>query len=244
MDLSIIKNGVTTKLSSMGIKTLDFIIDAPKPRHHFETTENKNGAIDLGTALEGRTMRAVLNLQSANYPQLRKDLFKLLDARTAIYVIDSREPGKRWLVKSEVYTPSQLTDTLGQVEIPFISTLAFGESISAVIQTYSTAAFTHGNSGDILIDPRELPLKITYTGASTNLQIKNTTTGDTWSYTGTTAAEGIIVLDGVRSTKNGLSIFANTNRKLITLAPGANSFSLVGTSGTFSLKFEYRNYYM
>jgi hypothetical protein len=74
-------------------------------------------------------------------------------------------------------------------------------------------------------------LVITFAGASTNLAIANTTTGDTWSYTGTTAAGDTLKLDGVRMLKNGVvSVFGATNRKLITLAPGWNNFTVTGAT--------------
>jgi hypothetical protein len=89
-----------------------------------------------------------------------------------------------------------------------------------------------------------LPLKITFTGASTNLTITNTTTGDIWQYTGTTQAGDTITLDGVRSLKNGVSVFGNTNRKLITIAPGWNNFTITGASGSFTISFDFRFYYV
>src|SRR5699024_1306520 len=71
-------------------------------------------------------------------------------------------------------------------------------------------------------------LKITYKGNSENLRIRNLTTGDEWAYNGTTNTSDVIVLEGIRSTKNGLSIFRQTNKRLLTLAPGWNEFEIVG----------------
>jgi hypothetical protein len=109
--------------------------------------------------------------------------------------------------------------------------------------THSTTSFKIYNAADgVTIDPRVVPLLITFTGASTNLQIKNLTTGDVWAYTGTTTASNTIKLDGIRSLKNNTSIFANTNHQVITLAPGYNDFQIVGATGSFTISFSFRFY--
>ena len=57
---------------------------------------------------------------------------------------------------------------------------------------------------------------------------ENKTTGDVWQYMGTSNLNDEIVLEGIRSTKNGLSIFRDTNKRLITIAPGWNEFEIKG----------------
>jgi hypothetical protein len=104
--------------------------------------------------------------------------------------------------------------------------------------------FTVNNYSAIDIDPRYVGLVITHTGASTNLKIENLTTGDTWQYTGTTIAGDVLELNGVKSLKNGISVFANTNKKLLRLQKGANSIKVTGsTVATNTLKFDFRFYY-
>jgi len=120
--------------------------------------------------------------------------------------------------------------------------LAMTEKTTFVIENQTS--FRIYNAGDKTIDPRELPLKITFRGASTNLTITNQTTGDCWQYTGTTVKSDFLVLDGIRSLKNGVSIFSDTNRKLITLVPGWNDFTITGASGYFEITFNFRFYYL
>lgn len=108
----------------------------------------------------------------------------------------------------------------------------------------STTTFKIYNAGDEKIDPRSKPLVIEFRGTSTNLSIKNLTTLDTWSYTGTTLKTDFLKIAGVRSLKNGLSIFKDTNRKLITLQPGWNEFELTGTQGFFRITFQFRFNYL
>jgi len=105
-------------------------------------------------------------------------------------------------------------------------------------------SFSIYNPSDKTIDPRDTSLIITFRGSSTNLTISNNTTGDSWQYTGTTIKSDFITLDGVRALKNDASIFANTNRQLITLVPGWNDFTITGVSGYFEVTFDFRFYYV
>lgn len=109
---------------------------------------------------------------------------------------------------------------------------------------FTTSTFSIYNAGDTTIDPRYYPLLITFVGSSTNLSIKNETTSETWSYTGTTISTDTIKLDGVKSFKGSTSIFANANRKLITLKPGWNDFTITGATGSFTITFDFKFYYL
>lgn len=121
----------------------------------------------------------------------------------------------------------------------------FGQGLTFEEPKYehNTATFRIYNAGDVTIDPREMPLEISFLGASTGLSITNSTTGDMWEYSGTTAVTDNIFLRGVQSFKNSTSIFKDTNKKLISIAPGWNDFTLTGTSGSFLISFEHRFYY-
>lgn len=269
MDITIERlDGTQYKLSDYNISIIDFKVDSPSPRFYWETIDNRNGLIDMGTNYAERTLRGAFEFVAEDFldfPLLRNEIFRIFDSREVFYLIDDREPGKRWLVKANGYSPDQLIASRGKFDVDFISPSSFAESIGTTLDpltfdlevwqtgqgltldetmyTYSTTSFQIYNAADgVTIDPRDLPLIITYTGASTNLQIKNLTTGDTWTYTGTTVAGDTLKLDGVRSLKNNVSVFGNTNHNLITLAPGYNDFQLIGTSGSFTISFDFRFY--
>ena len=104
----------------------------------------------------------------------------------------------------------------------------------------SETEFSIYNAGDAEIDPRDMELVITFRGDSTNLNIENITTVEKWEYTGTTIVSDVLKLDGVRVTKNDLSVFRDTNYKSITLDKGWNAFIITGTTGSFELTFEFR----
>lgn len=260
--------GVRFDLASIGLIPLNFKIDSPSPRHTTEIVEGRNGHLDLGTTFEGRTMTVNFLLRALDiydYYLLLDEVFKLFDARTMFYLINKYEPKKRWKVKtSSAYSPERLTSKDAHIEISFVSPSSFSESYGTtlnpftfdaelwqvgqgvisedLVYAHNTTAFRIYNGSDIEIDPREIPLKIKYQGPSANLKIRNVTTSDEWAYTGTSGVNDTILLDGVRSLKNNLTIFGQTNRKLITLKKGWNDFTLTGASGSFLISFDFRFY--
>jgi len=263
-------NGTKYDLETLGMTVLDFTIDSPSPRSTTETIDGMSGFLDLETVYEGRTMQASFFMEAVDNPDfvlMRNEVFKIFDSRETFYLIDKRELGKRWHVKcNSSFSPSQKRK-YGWFDVSFISPLAYSESIGTtldpftfdaekwqigqglitdqdMIYTHSTTSFSIYNAGDITIDPREVSLIIEYSGASTNLKIKNNTTGEEWSYTGSSISDDVIKLDGVKSLKNNTSIFSSTNYKLITIKPGKNDFTLTGTSGSFTIKFNFRFCYL
>ncbi|OLS39144.1 phage tail domain-containing protein [Bacillus sp. MRMR6] len=252
------KNGEQIDFEESGIKTLDFVIDAPEPIHETEVIEGADGLIDLGTTYGPRKMRGSFYYEAesiSEYALKRNEAFRLFLTRESVYLIDSREPEKRWLVKSSGFSPKQV-NKYGFFEVEFGSFLPWAESIETTLEMsvaqisgnkiqkykHATSTFEIFNAGSQAVNPRRMLLLITYKGTSTNLAIKNLTTSDEWNFTGTTTTNDTIILDGIRATKNGLSIFRDSNRKLINIAPGWNEFQLVGAAGTFEISFEFRFY--
>jgi phage-related protein len=261
-------NGTIYYLEELGVIVNSFNVESPSPTHYRERIEGRSGYVDLGTEYEGRNIQAKLTMiavDNVDFSLLRDELFRVFDTREPFYLLPKESPGKRILAKyGSAYSLSRI-GAFGEFELTFSSESAYFESIGTTtdpltfnselwqtgqgltldetMYTHSTASFQIYNAADgVTIDPRNVPLLITFQGASTNLQIKNLTTGDTWALTGTTIASDTLALDGVRSFKNGVSVFGNTNRRLITLAPGYNDFEIVGASGSFTISFSFRFY--
>lgn len=271
MDLAIQRlNGALYDLKDYNIQTLDFQVAAPSPRDDSEEIEGMDGVLDPPeTTYEPRLLRGSFTFTAADnidFALVRNEIFRMFSSKEAYYLIDSREPGKRWLVRSNGFPVEQLKATRGKFDVDFTAPKAYAESIGTSLDpktfdaelwqigqgliadgleySFSTSSFRVYNPGDKDINPRNTSLVITFKGASTNMKIKNTTTGDEWAYTGTTAAGDTIKLDGIRSTKNNLSIFRNTNHKVITLEEGWNDFVITGASGAFTIDFDFRFYYL
>ncbi|MED0876553.1 phage tail family protein [Bacillus mobilis] len=265
------KNGKRYKLSKeTGYIVLKFRPESIKVTRQRESISGRP-PVSIGTEIEGRSIHTELLFTAYDFPDhvlKRNEFFQILDSREEFYVIFSEEPGKRWLVSAEAFTPEPVTTTLGRCEIVLYSESPYAESIGKTTDqitfdsnlwqigqgliaedikyTHSTLAFRIYNAGDVTIDPRSMDLKIKYKGRSNNLSIKNVNTGDLWNYTGvTTTANDVITLDGVRAYRNVLgSIFKNTNWGLITLKPGWNEFELAGPIGDFKIEFDFRFYYL
>lgn len=270
MYLRIFKKGIEIDHREIGVRLLSFTRNSLNPKNAFDSFEGRHGLIPLNTTFDGRKLNASFLLQGVDYLdyQLKMDrVHQLFCTEEEMYIIDSRQPGKQWKVKVESeFTIDNINFQTGRFQVSFISALPYAVSLGTtqdpitfdsgvwqigqglitdeLFYTHTTTSFQIYNAGDVVVDPRIYPLLITYKGASTNLQIKNTTTGDIWKYTGTSLPSAVIRLDGLRSTKNNLSIFGDTNLNSITIAPEWNQFELLGTTGEFEISFDFRFYYI
>lgn len=258
--------GELFNLADYGIKTLDFRVNAPTQRYESEEIIGRDGILDIRVAYDSRKLQATFFIDTANanneFAQMRSEIFRWFAGKELYYLADSNEPGKRWKVRSDDFSVEQITASNGKFVVNFISPTPYAESVSstlnpsAVMQVkqenfndppvqyeFSTANFSIWNDGDVSVNPRQQDLTITFTGASTNLSIKNVTTGDEWALTGDTIAGDVIKLDGIRSTKNNVSVFGDTNRQLLTLARGRNNFEITGSTD-FTISFDFRFYYL
>lgn len=237
-------------LEELNIYTRDFIVSSPDYIHTTERIDGADGVVDLGTTVGPRDITLVLYfdaLEVDQYADKRDEVYSLLQSKEPFYVTDTRQPGKRWKVKlARPFAPDQQR-MYGLFEVQLIAFSGYAESVGTTIQSYTfdhlqdlpvtytdyeniyETKFKIFNAGQ-MIDPRNVNhfLRISYKGASENLRIENLTTGDVWQYQGTSNETDEIVLEGIRSTKNGLSIFRDTNKRLITLAPGWNEFEISG----------------
>jgi len=111
---------------------------------------------------------------------------------------------------------------------------------------YSFAAnnFVVKNLGNVVIDPREHELEIVLKGVfSNNVKITNHTTGEVYQYNRALSSTDELKIKGIRTLRNGVSDFKNTNKKLLTLATGNNSISVEGgtvNSIAFNFRFLYK----
>lgn len=118
------------------------------------------------------------------------------------------------------------------------------EDFDVIKYVHESDEFKIYNASDVLIDPRQMEVKITYNGASDNLKITNETTETTWEYDGESGVNDKIKLDGIRSLKNDDSIFSDTNKQLITIESGWNDFKIDGMDDGASIVFDFRFYYL
>lgn len=245
------KNNTEINLNNYGLTGLAFIPESPSYTVEREKVPGMDGVIPLGKQLNERNIAVRFLVRSFDYVDSlvkRDHIYDLLNGDEPFYIAEEKQPHKRWFVEStEPWSPQLYNQTTFEITINLVALKGRAESIGT---TTMASTFTHlqdlpveytdysdiratkfrvYNAGK-LIDPRSINnfLKITYKGNSNNLRIENKTTGDVWQYLGSSNINDEIVLEGIRSTKNGLSIFRDTNKRLITLAPGWNEFELSG----------------
>lgn len=261
-------------LEQYNVYTTNFILGSPSPSHERQETSNQHGTVTLGSKLGARPMSVTFHIRAVDaydFPLVRNEVFKALNGLEFVYLVDVREPGKRWKAKVESsYEVQPVAMVFAQFDIDFTSDSSFAESIGTtqdpltfdaevwqigqgllaeddIVYTQTANSFQIYNPGDVTIDPRNIhtPLTIEVTCASTatsaTLTLTNATTGDVWTYTGATTAGQVIQLLNTQALKGGASVFLNTNYKIITLQPGYNSFTK--SSNISQVKFINRFFY-
>jgi hypothetical protein len=275
IDLTIERlDGRKYSLKEHGIGVRDFVPASPYYDTEYETLEGQDGVIDTGTKLGFRKISTELYFVAESmdkYAYKRDEVFRLFDSREPFYISESRCPYKKWLVKVDgMFEPDQAR-IFGFFELSFTSASPYAVSIGTTLNVaeesqyfgvggisvidegdpviqyeFTSALFSLFNDGELLNPERPfVEQKITLKGNLINPTIKNLTTGDVWSWTGTATTNDSIVLEGIRSYKNEEtnSIFRGTNKKLIRIAPGWNEFQVTGATD-FTISFDLRFLYV
>lgn len=265
------QNGEVFDMMENGIIVNKFVPDSPSPRHNRETIDGRDGYIDQGTSYDGKVIDSkitILAVDDYDYPLLRNQIFKMFDSREYFYIVPDEEPGKRYRVKYDSsFSLTRFSRFGGEFDITFSSDLAYAESLGSTLDPltfdvekwqvgqgliaeelkyiHKTTSFKIFNAGDIAIDPREHDFEISIKGKSAMPDITNLTTGDKWESFFYTSEHETIVIDGVKTMVDGWkSMFTETNRQLITLAPGWNDIRISGMQGEFEVKFDFRFLYL
>jgi phage-related protein len=265
------KDGKQFDMAMLSVIVTNFIVSAPEVRHETEEIEGRDGLVDMGTVYGGRSIEVQCEMKAKDlydYPLLRNELFRVFDSREPFYVVCDLEPGKRWLVKyASPYSMAQIA-ALGEFTLPLVSVSPYAESTTTTLDPlifesevwqfgqgipledvkyeHTTKLFRIYNMGDIAVDPRVNPLRIpiyTESSSQTRIEVFNRTNGDHFRYDGDTVNGVPIILDGVRVTRQGISLTKRTNFGLITLQPGWNDFEVVCQQFQ-RIQFDFRFYYL
>ncbi|OEH52972.1 hypothetical protein AQ616_18890 [Oceanobacillus sp. E9] len=249
------KDGKKIDLSKYGLIGRRLIIPSPSYDSTEEKVTGRPGTILLGKQLNPRSLTAIFVVEAYDYADiilLRDELYKLFSE--PFYVGEVKQPGKRWMVECiEEWEPERLNINTDSIEIPLISRKGVAESIGTTLTPLewdvdmwqwgmglqwgdyayeqTENEFTIFNAGNVKVDPRYFPLKIIINAETSDyIEIVNHTTGDTYRYNGSLRPTDDLVIDGIRSTKNLASVFRDTNKRLLTLASGANKIEVRGAT--------------
>lgn len=235
-------------MDALGLAGLRLRIPSPSYRTNTQEIDGRSGAIVIDRVLEPRNLVAEFVSIASDYIDslvLRDKLYEVLGNGRSFYVSETKHPLKRWKVYFNEWDLDRFDSKTFTFQIPLIVESGTSESVSITERIFTTATFSFNNEGNQTIDPRiHSETQIEFSGASSGLSIRNLTTGDEWSWSGSTIQGDILLLKGIQSFKNGQSIFAQTNKKLISFKPGLNDFQIVGATATFQLTIRTRFYFL
>jgi hypothetical protein len=235
-------------MDTMGLLGLKLQIPSPSYKTLSQEVDGQSGIVITDRILQPRNLSAQFLTIANDYRDsltLRNNLYRLLGNGTRFFIAETEIPNKRWRVYLDEWTPERQSTKVHTFDVPLVCERGCSESFNVIRREYTTSTFKFKNEGDLTIDPRiHSDTQIEFSGASTNLKIKNNTTGEEWSWTGTTTSGDVILLSGVRSFKNGTSIFGQTNKKLLTMTSGWNDLELVGATDPFTLTVRTRVYFL
>lgn len=117
----------------------------------------------------------------------------------------------------------------------------------ALKYTHTGRSFRIYNAGDVAVLPFGYDLRIDITGAANagnNFALTNVTTGDVFALKDRVLAPSdVLTLAGPVVTINNAAALRQTNRGIITLAPGWNDFTISGADSA-TVAFDFRFYYL
>ncbi len=266
------KNGERIKYDTESIIALHSNVATPSYDYVVEEVENGRRVV-LDKNLNPRSINIRFLLKAFDFHDtylLRDELYQFLSSNDELYFHESALPHKRWkvILNGEVMGEKGYSHASYDISLKAVNGFAETLGTSLDLQNrkewdvnlwswgmglewdkeyryeHSSNTFTIENIGNLVIDPREHELEITIkAAASSYLEIRNDTTGDIYRYNGSLTTNDVLVLKGIRSLKNGISVFKNTNKKLLTLGIGSNQFTVTG--GTIkSISFNFRFLYM
>lgn len=255
-------------VSKYGLTGSGLIIPSPSYREERDNAPGRPGDVLLGRDLEPRQLRAPFRVRAYDYEDallVRDELYALFSK--AMYVGETKQPGKWWKVRMvEGFTPVRVSPSVFKIDVPLHCESGMAESFGTTGDALTwdvdkwqwgmglspdefdyektTNRFIIYNAGTETVNPRFMPLIISLKGVATSLvEIINHTTGETFRYNGVLNASNTLSVNGVRPLLDGLSTLRKTNRKLITLAPGANDIEVKGVA-VERIFFDFRFYYL
>lgn len=242
------ETGREIDLPSIGLLGLKLSIPSPSYSRETQKIEGMAGEIVIDQQLNPKTLEAEFWSKSKSYAdslRSRDALYGLLGNGRPFYVSESRQPGKWFKVRLDGWEPARINSEVMSFSIPLQCASGTAETMRVDEKRFQAARFDYKNDGTASINMRsQTETEIEFRGASQNLRIRNKTTGEEWRYTGSSTVNDTILLKGVRSTKNGSSIFGSTNKKLVGFVPGWNSIEIEGATGDFEVKIRTRFYFL
>lgn len=262
-------NGKEIDFTSNGVYWLSHTIPSVEHEHETEQIDGLDGLLFIDTKLTTRNILArflYIVEDIGDFYLLRDEVNALFNRRESFYITFKEEPYKRWLVRlsSRVELPPNFR--AGEFEIEFTCVKPYAQSIASTADkklwdinkwawnnsitwdddlqySFNTNSFKVNNRGTAPINPKSDELKITVKGNfPSGFTLINDTTGENYKFNSPLTANDTLIIQGVRTTKNNVAMFAQTNKRVIKLAVGENDFRVQGGTLT-SIEFDFRFLY-
>ena len=263
-------DGTSFDTANYNLKRLFHRIPSADIEHNIQSVEGRSDII-TSSKLNNRVISVEFLYQTYDiydFYLLRDRLNDLFVRTEAFYIIFKREPYKRYKVKLASQFEIEPNPNMQSFTVEFITQNIYAESIytttefvkewdvnqhawngtidwdsESPVYQFNSNSFVVKNLGNKMIDPREDYLEINLRGNFTSfVSITNRTTGDVYRYNRNLPSTDALRLSNVRTLRNNVSDFANTNKKVIRLAPGNNDIIVEG--GTVnSINFDFRYLY-
>ncbi|MDK9851021.1 phage tail family protein [Staphylococcus equorum] len=184
--------------------------------------------------------------------------------KAPFYIVHSKMPGKKYAVISDNNSIDDKTDKFGEFEVSFVVYKGFSESVNTTDDEFffdsnwmfengipldfepkyhhTSSQFTIWNGSTDTIDPRnihhQLQIKMNIK-ATDGFELVNYTTGDIFRYNKSISPGIDFVLSGVHAYYDNNKVGIDTNRGIITLAPGKNILKIRGDVSSQNVVFKF-----
>lgn len=265
------ERGEVINLKEYGLNGLSLIPESPSYVDEIEEVEGMDGALGLDRKLNPRNIEAKFLANAYDYDDsllLRDSLYSLFSSRESFYIGEVRQPGKNWFVQNnEVWKPERINHDTYEINLNLTCLKGVAESVYTTLTPFewdvdawqfgmgipydeynyvhTTSEFEIYNAGKA-INPRttQMYLKIKIDAKTSSfIELINKTTNEIYRYNGSLNSGQELVIEGIRSTKSGLSVFRDTNKRLISLDHGPNEIEVRGPSSINSIEFDFKFYY-
>lgn len=260
-------DGTVINTSDYNLKRLFHHIPSADINHESSSVEGRYDELSA-SKLNNRNIRVEFlydTFDIYDFYLLREELNAIFMRAEPFYIIFKKEPYKRWLVKTASQFEVPPNPHMQSFVVEFVTLNAYAENVYSTSQytskewdvglyawnnqieweddysyNFTEKTFSLYNGGTVKVDPRSSNLKITIKASGSNLRIRNTTTNEVYEFNSSLSSTDSLVIDGVRTFKNNVSSFRNTNKKLISLNPGMNDFIVeVGTLEYINFDFRF-----
>lgn len=264
-------DGTSLDIADYNLKRLFHRIPSPTIDHNFVSVDGSSDII-TNSKMNSRVISVEFLYSPSDiydFYYLRDMMNELFFRTEEFYIIFKREPYKRYKVKLNQQFQLEPTPNMGTFTVDFINTSGYSESTYKSIDLvkewdadvlhwggnfdwdaelpkyqFNTTSFSVYNLGNIKVDPRQHDLEIEVAGSfGSFMTIQNNTTNEVYVYNRPIPTGTEFKISNIRTLRNGTSDFANTNKKLITLAPGKNDIVITGgivNSVIFDFRFLYK----